>query len=423
MPQSLTDRTVKALKTPDKKYQITYDNLIPGFGVRTTSTGAKSFILNYAVNGRERRFTLGKYPAWSVAAARNEAGRLRQLIDTGRDPMAERNANRTEPTVRDLCDRYLKDHAKTKKRASSLKGDKSSIQRFIKPQLGGLKISAVSFTDIDRLHQKISKATPIQANRVVALLSKMFTLSIRWQYRTSNPVQGIERNQENRRKTYLKGDQMCRLTQALSDYPYIQKVRVSRAESLETGQKWKTIRRDKPLKQREQSCNVIRLLILTGARKGETLAARWDQIDFDAGTWTKPGATTKQKTDHTVPLSAPALALLSKMPRNGDYVFPGRDGGPQTDVKNTWASIQKMADIKNIRIHDLRHSYASQLASAGLSLPIIGALLGHTQAQTTQRYSHLFDEPLRKATETVGAAYEHAETGNTAEVINIRGEK
>jgi integrase len=147
---------------------------------------------------------------------------------------------------------------------------------------------------------------------------------------------------------------------------------------------------------------------MTGARSGEVLGARWDQFDLEAGTWTKPGATTKQKTEHIVPLSAPARQLLSEQfatkSRGEVYVFPGRGGvGHRVDLKKPWPAICKAAGIKGLRVHDLRHSYASFLASGGQSLQVIGALLGHTQPSTTARYAHLFDDPLRAATETVGA--------------------
>ena len=153
-----------------------------------------------------------------------------------------------------------------------------------------------------------------------------------------------------------------------------------------------------------QAVNAIRLLLLTGARKGEVLTARWDQFNLDTGVWTKPGTTTKQKSVHVVPLSAPALELLRKLPRHGDFVFPShaRNGHLQ-DIDHIWKSICDDAKISGLHIHDLRHHFASVLASSGHSLPIIGQLLGHSQAQTTARYAHLFDEAQRKATEAAGA--------------------
>jgi integrase len=146
--------------------------------------------------------------------------------------------------------------------------------------------------------------------------------------------------------------------------------------------------------------------LLTGARKGELVAATWDQFDLKGGIWSKPGATTKQKTDHVIPLSAPARQLIADLHQardhHSEYVFPGRLGH-RREIKDSWTDICETADIEGLRVHDLRHSYASTLAGAGFGLPIIGALLGHTQPSTTARYAHLADDPLRTATERAGA--------------------
>jgi integrase len=196
--------------------------------------------------------------------------------------------------------------------------------------------------------------------------------------RSDNPAQGIERNPEAKRKRYLKPDELARLMAALAKHGD------------------------------QQAANIIRLLLLTGARSGEVLGARWDQFDLTTGVWTKPAATTKQAIEHEVPLSAAARQLLSELYADRDpaaeYVFPGRSGvSHRVDLKRAWPAILKAAGITGLRVHDLRHSYASMLVSGGQSLPTIGALLGHTQPSTTARYAHLFDEVTRKATDTVGA--------------------
>ncbi len=401
----ITERMLKNLATPAGKYRIWYDDEITGFGVRVTQSGTKSFIVAYTGGGRERRYTIGKHPAWSVAAARAEAKRLRLQIDTGGDPMGDRHAKRGEQTVADLCDRYLADYAPQKNRPATIAKNRDYIDRLIKPRIGKLKAPVVSYSDIDGLHRQITiENGPYIANRVAALCSKLFSLAMRWGWRSDNPAKGIERNQEAKRERYLTGPELRRLSQALAEYPLKEKVRLSRERALAQGRKWAWQDRKTPLREREQSCNAIRLLMLTGARKAELLSATWDQFDLTNGVWTKPGAATKQKTSHRIPLSAPARQLLASMPAESRYVFPGRGGGHQKDIKSTWDSMRELAGIPDVRIHDLRHTYAAQLASAGLSLPIIGALLGHTQAQTTARYSHLMDDPLRQATERVGAA-------------------
>lgn len=410
MGTKITDRLMKSLTAPETGYRITYDTEITGFGVRVTKAGTRSFIVAYSGGNRERRYTIGKYPAWSVAAARAEASRIRLEVDTGGDPMGDRHAKRVERTVDDLCDRYLADYARHKNRASTIARNTDLIDRFIKPRLGKLKVAAVSYADVDTLHRRITTQNgPYIANRAAALCSKLFNLSIRWGWRADNPARGVERNQEAKRERYLSRAELARLAEALSAYPWREKVRLSADEAIASGQRSAWRQRSTPHTERKQSCNALRLLMLTGARKSELLSARWVDMDLSAGVWTKPGATTKQRTTHRVPLSTAAVKLLRSMPGDREWVFPGRGDSHQNDLKKTWASVCELADIEGVRIHDLRHTYAAQLASAGLSLPIIGALLGHTQTQTTARYSHLMDDPLRDATERVSAVFESAQ--------------
>jgi integrase len=194
----------------------------------------------------------------------------------------------------------------------------------------------------------------------------------------SNPAKGVERNPEAKRRRYLTGDELTRLTRALAEH------------------------------DDQQAANVFRMLLLTGARKGEVLSAQWSQFDFGRNVWTKPAATTKTKRDHEVPLGQAALQLLGQMrraaPDNAQYLFPGRSGAqPLVEVKKGWSVICKRAAIAGLRIHDLRHSFASELVSAGFSLPVIADLLGHTQIATTSRYSHLYDDVAREAANRVGA--------------------
>jgi len=241
-----------------------------------------------------------------------------------------------------------------------------------------MKVAAVALAEVDVWHRRMSARAPTHANRALALLSRMFTLAIRWGLRTDNPCRGIERNQEHKRQRYLTGVELTRLTTVLDELPD------------------------------QGAANAIRLALLTGARRGELLAARWDDIDIEAGVWVKPAATTKQKTAHRIPLSEAARRLLAEMRQGADtdaeWVFPApRKPGHRTDLKEAWEVVRKAAHIPDVRLHDCRHSFASVLASQGLSLPIIGALLGHATATTTYRYSHLMMDPLRRATEAASA--------------------
>jgi integrase len=403
----LTDRSIRALPIPPAGAVITYDADVPGFGIRITAKNVRSFVLNYVVNGRERRMTIGRFPTWSATAAREEARALRRKVDARIDPLDQQEAQlraaeatRAAPTMQDLFSRYAAEHL-PRKAPRSAADDRSMWRQIVLPRLGSLKVDAVQPADIDALHTEVSSARPVRANRVVEAMRKAFNLAIRWGWRTDNPASGVHRNPEEKRARYLSAAEILRLSEALAEHP------------------------------EKTSVTAIRLLMLTGARRSEVLGARWDMFDLDAGVWVKPSAHTKQRREHRVPLSAAATELLREIQAQATspYVFPGIDGKPLTDIKRTWLTVCCRAGLAEqapkrtrsgrvvhgkdgkplmiwratARIHDLRHTYASILASEGLSLPIIGALLGHTQAQTTARYAHLLDDPLRAATEKVGA--------------------
>jgi integrase len=374
----LSDNLLPKLPTPKRGNRITYDAAVKGFGARVTAAGARSFVLNYRrrSDGRERRITIGQWPDWGTAAAREEARRLKRDIDGGVDPIGEYEANRAAATVADLAARFEQDYL-PRKRATTQRVYKQQIHADILPALGRMKVAAVTHADVDALHHKLSSRTPTHANRVIAVVSRMFSLAIRWGWRPDNPCRGIERNQEEKRIRYLSGAELTRLSAALDKLEDV------------------------------DAANAVRLLLLSGARRGELLAARWADIDLETGIWTKPAATTKQKTLHRVPLSEAACRLLAKMreqaAEGAEWIFPAPGGGHRGHINAAWARLRKAAKTPDARLHDLRHTYASVLASAGQSLPVIGALLGHTTPTTTHRYAHLFDDPLRAATERASA--------------------
>jgi integrase len=457
MAQRLTDKIVKALPAPATGNKLHYDAEVKGFAARVTAAGARAFVLNYRAGGRERRYTIGSFPEWTTVAARKEAGHLKKLVDKGHDPMGDRHEERAAPTVHDLIDRFVSDYL-AKKRESTRREYRAILEKIVRPELGGTKVSDLRHADVDRLHRKVSQRAPYRANRMLAVLSKSINFSITLGWRDDNPVRGVERNHEDRRERFLSPAEMAFLSHALQAH-------------------WD-----------QRSANAIRLLMLTGARKNEVLSATWDQFDLAAGVWVKPSAHTKQKKTHRIPLSAPAVQLLIVMRdqqaarENAErkagrtltvcpFLFPGnRAGASLTDIKKGWAAVTARATVAlwasqpetpagdlialfrpagesdalpsltqcraaakargvtlpagltDVRLHDLRHGFAAILASSGLSLPIIGALLGHTQPGTTSRYAHLFDDPLRAATERVGAivAGAAADSANSAEIYPIR---
>jgi integrase len=392
MATKLTDKIVKTLLPPAKGNRITYDSELAGFGARITAAGAISFVLNYRrkADGVERRATIGAFPAWSTATARERAKELRRDVDGGGDPVGEQQADRGAPTIADLCDRFVEEHVSRKR--PSTQRDYRAIVEEIRAAIGRMKIAAVEFEHIDRLHRDITKRAPYRANRTLAVASKMFTLAIRWKWRTDNPCRGVERNPEHGRKRYLSADELVRLCAALDQHG-------------------------------GQSADIFRLLLLTGARCGELLSATWAQFDDKLTIWTKPHTAVKQAKDHVVPLSPPARTLLRRIREQQGVgetlVFPGRRGH-RSDLKHAWTKICAAAGIRGLRVHDLRHSYASTLINAGFGLPVIGALLGHAQAATTQRYSHLIDDTLSRATNAAGAILSGAPA---APVIPIKGSR
>ena len=342
-------------------------------------TGVKSFVIQYRSKqtGRSKRKTLGKYgPTLSLGTAREMARNLLAEVIRGGDPVSDGQLLRKSPTVSSLAEQYLTEHAIPKKRPGSVRNDRSMLERYILPKLGELKVIEVTHQHIQKLHNQM-RDTPYQANRTLALASKMFQLSVRWGMRSDNPARGVEKYVEEKRDRWLSDAELQRLLTALSEHP------------------------------NQTAANAIRFQLLTGARIGEVLTAKWEDIDLVRRVWTKPSHHTKQKRREHLPLSSATTALLSEMQvsnsLNSSWIFPGRDPKqPYKDLKGFWRSITKSANLENYRVHDNRHTHASHLVSSGLSLPIVGRLLGHTNPSTTQRYAHLADDPLRQAADVMG---------------------
>jgi integrase len=379
----LSKTTVEALVAPVSGQAVIWDAELTGFGVRVSDRGTKTyFIQGRLPDGRQVKVKIGRHGVITAEHARARAKAMLGAMAAGTDPAADRRAarkaeteRRAAPTMGDLCARYLKEHAERRKRSRSCRGDRTLIERHILPAIGRRKAAEITFGDVEELHRRITEGAPIAANRTVSLLSKAFTLSIRWGYRTDNPCRGVERNHEERRERYLTPAELVRLRDALNRH------------------------------YGDRSAAAIVFLMLTGARLGEVMTARWR--DFSpTGIWVKPSAHTKQKRLHRVPLSTAARALLEDLAAEGDaapdaIVFPITTNR----IRVTWEVVRTEAALPGLRLHDLRHAYASLLVSSGLGLPVIGALLGHTTPVTTSRYAHLLDDPLRQATELVGNAW------------------
>jgi integrase len=375
----ITKRSVEAL-TPaaDGAERVLWDAELKGFGVRVQrQDGAKSYILHYRAGSgrgaRLRKLTIGRHGAWTAETARREATRLLGLIASGADPAADKMASRGAPTVAELSERFLAEHAKAKRKESTAAEYKRLLYKIILPALGKRKVADVARGDVSKLHHA-NRAAPYQANRTLAVLSKMFNLAERWDLRPdgSNPCRHVEKFPEKKRERMLSPVELARLGDALATYsgsPYV--------------------------------VAAVKLLVFTGARLGEILGLRWEWIDFERGEARLPDSKSGAKTLHLPP---PALSVLAELPRLDDnpYVIAGgKPGAALVNLEKPWREIRQAAGLDDVRLHDLRHAFASVAASSGMGLPIIGKMLGHSQPATTARYAHLADDPVKAAAAAV----------------------
>lgn len=376
MAKKLTKKLVESTHFKENKEVLLWDSEIKGFGVRIFSTGRRTYFVQYRNQfQRTRRKKIGVHGIITTEQAREEAKKLLGMVSQGQDPSDDAKKAKQKQSLVELADHYIEVYAKTHKKPKSVQEDQLMLKKIILKYLGSRKLDEVTAHDIQLLHHSL-RGTPYRANRVCALLSKMFNLAIQWKWVTSNPVEGIKKYQEHKRNRWLNEMELQRLWEVLATY------------------------------HNQNVANAIRLLVLTGSRRNEVLQATWDQFELEKGVWTKPAHNTKQKRVEHLPLSSKVIALLKDMKESSTttYLFPSKiPGQPLQDIKKAWHTIRNKADLPEVRLHDLRHTHASHLVSSGLSLSIVGKLLGHTQASTTQRYAHLADEPLRQAAELFGS--------------------
>ena len=405
MRAHITKRLVDGLKPTGTDYYV-FDTDTTGFAVRLRATGGMSYIVQYkAGSGRgapARRVTLGGVGKMTPEQARAAARKVLGSVAHGEDPAADKANERRSLPLGDVIEAFLAEHAEAKRKASTAAWYRDGLERIVKPVLGGMNPDKVTRQDIARLHSSM-RETPVQANRVLAMLGALYGFAARAGYVPEgfNPARGIEKFPERSRERFLTSGELARLGDALR-----------LAET--TGLPWRIDESKEKAKHAPKEANrrvildpyavaAIRLLMLTGARLREILNARWEFIDFERGVIFLPDSKTGKKPIY---LSAAALSILSTLPRieGNPYVIPGeRAGQPRADLKRPWAAVTKAAGLDGVRIHDLRHSFASVGAGASLGLPVIGKLLGHSQPSTTARYAHLDADPMRRAVEAIGA--------------------
>ena len=424
MKAKLTKRTVEAVPSGERDVLV-WDTDIPGFGLKVTPKAARVYVLKYSRRNRSKWVTIGRHGDGGLTAdqARREAEILRGVVRDGGDPAAERARQRAIPTMQGLAERYMAEHAIPRKKPRSADGDQRLIDCHILPLLGDRQVSEITRADLRRFMQdvaagktRLDEKTGLRgrrivrggkgiANRALTLLSKMFALAEDWGCRPSggNPCRMVERFDESagrERARFLSDKQLARLGEVLT--------------ATEVADP-----------RHKMPANIIRLLLFTGARAGEVIGLRREYLDLDRGLIRLPDSKTGAKV---IVLSAPARQLLGELVRDSaetGLLFPGprpargKELQPYGGLKRFWETLRERAQLGDTRIHDLRHTHASVGVAGGLGLLIVGKLLGHSQASTTERYAHLADDPVRQAADTVGKRIEAALAGNSAEVVPL----
>jgi integrase len=431
----LTDARVRALEARSSDY-VQWCGQLAGFGCRVRPSGSKSLMVQYDFGGRRgvtRRITLGRFPVLSVEDARREAVRILAKVKLGEDVGAERAARRSAITLAELCDEYFREGCGHKK-ASTISVDKGRVERHIKPLLGKRRIDQITKADVAKFLRDVANgqtATDVKtrkfgraivkggkgtATRTLRLLGGIFSYAVERGYVEANPRAGVKGYEDKRNTRWLDNEELARLGETL---------RLAETEGLPWRQNEgvKLKHRAKAENAREpispHAVAAIRLLLLTGCRLREILHLRWVDVSLERASIHLPDSKTGAKDLY---LSAPALKVLSEIPRikGNPYVIAGaKEGEPRSDLKRPWSRITEHAELVGLRLHDLRHSYASVGAASGMGLLFVGKLLGHASAATTERYAHIANHPLRQANEAIGQQIAEAMAGSAGDVGNV----
>jgi integrase len=379
----LTKRTADLAAAGDKLAAI-WDEELRGFGLRVYPNSRKVYVVKCRIKGQQRFITLGQHGPVTADQARTRAYNILSEAKNGRDPAKELDQARKAPTMKGLGERFLKEHVAVRCKPSTQYEYKRSVELFINPKLGTRKVTDIERRDIAELHHSFSHI-PYQANRTLGVLSKMFNLAEVWGLRPdgSNPCLHVKKYPEQKRERFLSPEEFAALGKALREVE---------AEGSET----------------QSAVDAIRLLMLTGCRLGEIMTLKWNYVDLKARELRLPDSKTGAKIVHFGKTAADVLKGIKKIEDN-PYVITGKkEGSRLTDLQHPWRRIRAKAGLDDVRIHDLRHSYASGALALGEGLPMIGKLLGHTQVQTTARYAHLANDPVKTAagrvSDTIGAA-------------------
>lgn len=359
----LTKRTIDAAQADTERDYFIWDDDMPGFGLRVLKSGKKTYQIQYRKGGRTRRNSIGMHGTITPDEARKIAKETLGRVAKGDNPAEERAIHRGASTVADVCERFMNEYVPIHCKETTAKEYRRSVDMFIKPVIGTRKVPDIIRTDIAKLHHGL-RDKPYQANRTLGVISVIFNQCEIWGLRPdgSNPCRHVKKYTEKKRERFLSEDELKRLWETLDEC-------------------------ERDGSESAAACNTYRLLILTGCRLGEIQTLKWDYVKED-GIYL-PDSKTGAKKVYIGKAVHDTLATIKPTPDN-PYVIPGTiEGNYLTDLQRPWRRIRKRAELNDLRIHDLRHSFASFGLASGLSLAEIGKLLGHSQVQTTARYAHL----------------------------------
>lgn len=381
----LTKTRVESLKSTEKR-QYVYDDELPGFGVIVQPTGAKSFFIQYRTpggrNGASKRLILGPFPTLTVEQARADARVKLADAARGDDPTLARRAEKEALTVEAALDEFMNLHVTAKRKRSTARNYESQARLHVSPVMGKTKVKEVTHAQVARLHHTL-RETPYQANRTLAMLSKFFSWCEQCGYRDrgTNPAVGVEKFREEKRTRFMDEETIGKIGSSLNVLEASKQIDPYAAAA-------------------------IRTIFFTGARLNEVLTLQWEDIDLENGKAYLKDSKTGAKV---LRLGSPAVALLESLPRINEWVFPSsRTEKHLVNLRKPWVTVCEHAGASGWRIHDMRHAFGAVSADGGISLPIIGAVLGHSQPQTTARYAHVGDNPVAKAADETAKIVERA---------------
>jgi integrase len=378
MPK-LTKRIVEAAEVKTAEYML-WDGELPGFGVRVMPSGRRSYMVQYRAGRRSRRMALGPHGVLTADQARSMAVQVLAEVRTGSDPAGVRKERREALTVAELAERFDKEHIAVHLKESTAKEYRRNLRRFILPVLGRHRVADVTRADVAKFHHDL-RHIPYQANRNLEILSKMFNLAEMWGLRPdgSNPRRHIRKYPEQKRERFLSAGELRRLGDVLGEME---------AERLEL----------------PPAIAAVRLLVLTGCRLNEIMKLRWEHVDLAESVLRLPDSKTGAKVVHLGQAAVDVLRQVERQPFNPFVIAGTCAGKPLADLQPFWQRLRSRAGLKDVRLHDLRHTFASVAVASGQGLPMIGKLLGHSQVQTTARYAHLAGDPVRAAANDVSDA-------------------